>query len=173
VLFGLNYVLAEAGGSLFLSNRNEIVANISQSFDAALKVFPDDLAPRTVCSVTRSLAMFHFSRHELLNSGVLESVLPVHLANMEPPAPGGMSPICSISAGDTALCLAYLSRDFKGRYLLATCVHMNAICRWLADLIVALIQENSRLHFHIVGECLLGIGKSVFAVSRSHVFVKH
>jgi hypothetical protein len=158
VLFGLSYVLAEAGGSLFLSNRNEIVANISQSFDAALKVFPDDLAPRTVCSVTRSLAMFHFSRHELLNSGMLESVLPYILRNMEPPAPGGMSDSAAISAGDTALCLAYLSRDFKGRYLLATCVHMNAICRWLADLIVALIQENSRLHFHIVGDACWALG---------------
>ena len=152
VLFGLNSLLAEAGGSIFVSSRNETVANINQSFFSALKQFPNELPTRTVCSLIRSLAMFHFSRNELLNSGMLELLLPYILRNMEPLPSGGLSASCAISVGDTALCLAYLSRDFNGRYSLANCMQMNEICRWLVDLIVALIQENSILHFHIVGD---------------------
>jgi hypothetical protein len=66
--------------------------------------------------------------------------------------PGSMTAPAAICAGDTVLCLAYISRNFKGRYLLANCAQMGDICRWLVDLIVALIQENSRLHFDIVGD---------------------
>jgi hypothetical protein len=152
VLFGLNSLLAEAGGSMFVSDRYESVANINQSFLSALRRFPDDLPASIVCSIVRSLALFHFSRHELLNSGMLELILPYISQNMPPLTAGCMSASIAISASDTALCLAYLSRDFNGRYLLSTCVQMNGICKWLVDLIVALIQENSRLHFHIVGD---------------------
>lgn len=152
LLFGISSLLAEAGGRLFLSNRRETIANISQSFQSALKRFPEGLPSRTVCSFTRSIAMFHFSRIEILSAGNFEYVLPYILRNMETFTPGCMSASSAVSAGDTALCLAYFSRDFKGRYLLANCAHMNQICRWLVDVIVTLIQENSRLNFHIVGD---------------------
>jgi hypothetical protein len=152
MLFGLSSLLAEARGSLFISKRSETVANISQSFQSAVKQFPDQLPSQTVISLTRSLATFHFSRLELLNSGLLESVLPYILRNMELPIPSAISAAHAICAHDTALCLAYISRDFNGRYLLSTCAQMSMICSWLVVLIVHLIQENSRLHFNIVGD---------------------